>query len=218
MTQVRSILAAMMLCLASLAPHTSARGAQEWFAAGYSFSDELGGFEILGVSGSGTHDDPIVVEQRFMEVGPAVLVIRPSFAPTGWVDFRNSQFLQVSIVAVVTNASRRGWAGFDMELQEELGQPSVYSDGLSFDQLNSIGGRQFTSDRFALFTDLSEPYDRVRFEQGKVDHGETARFHIHLTDVTPVPEFYLLQEPQILMAGRDVGDGVSFASAKPPTD
>lgn len=208
----------MTLCLASLAPHTSARTEQEWFAAGYSFSDELGGFEILGVSGSGSQDDPIVVEQRLTEVGPAVLVIRPSFAPTGWVDFRNSQFLQVSIVSVVTNASRRGWAGFDMELQEELGQPSVYSDGLSFDQLHSLSGRQFTSDRFALFTDLSEPYDRVRFEQGKVDHGETARFRIHITDVTPVPKFYLLQEPQILMAGPDVPDGVSFASAKPLTD
>jgi hypothetical protein len=213
MTTVSTIIAAMTVCLAL---STALRAEQVWIAGDYSFSDELGGFEIVGVSGSGSEDDPFVVEQRLTELGPAVLVIRPTFVQSGWVDFRHNPFLRISVVAVITNASGRAWAGFDLELQEELGQPSVYRDGLSFDQLHTFDERLFASDKFALFTDLAEPYDRVRFEQGKVDHGETARFQMYITDVTPNQLFYLLQEPQLLMAGTVSPTATMLAAAGLP--
>ena len=104
----RTIIAALFGCL--MAP-VCAQAEQVWIAGDYSFSDELGGFEILGVSGTGSAGDPIVVEQRLTETGPAVLVIRAAFAPEGWVDFRYSPFLQISIVAVITNARHQAGAG-----------------------------------------------------------------------------------------------------------
>ena len=42
----------------------------------------------------------------------------------------------------------------------------------------------------------------LRFQDGSVDPGATVRFRFFVTDPTPVPEFYLLQDPQLLMARR----------------
>jgi hypothetical protein len=173
-----------------------------WEAGGFAFSDELGGFEITGLTGSGSADDPIVIHQRLDHVAPAVLVIRPLALQGAPVDLFRGPFLRLSIVTVVTNASRRVWNGFDLELQEELGQPSVHGDGLSFDQMKAFGERYFVSDRFAITTDSAEPYDRVRFHQGKVDPGERVSFQIYILDVSPNEEFYLVQEPQLLVVER----------------
>jgi hypothetical protein len=202
----------MLICLAAIAISQDARSGEIFEAGGYTFSDELGGFVILSVHGAGTEDDPIVVVQKITEVGPAVLVIRPASGQADWVDFRYTPFMQLSLVSVITNESRRVWAGFDLELQEELGQPSVYRDGLSFDQLHTFAERLFSSDKFAVFTDLTEPYDRIRFEQGKVDHGETAQFQMFITDVTPKEQFYLLQEPHLLVASGPRDTTMQFAS------
>jgi hypothetical protein len=60
----------------------------------------------------------------------------------------------------------------------------------------------FRSDSFAVSRQVFEPYDRVRFQDGSVDPGATVRFRFFITDPTPVPEFYLLQDPQVLMARR----------------
>lgn len=189
--------------------------AAEWQAGGFSFSDELGGFEILSVSGSGTAADPIVIVERIDVVGSAVLVIRRQ--PQAGDDGRmlTGAFVQFSLVTVVINGTSRNWVGFDLELQEELGQPSVYVDGLSFDQLKTFDDRVFTSDRFELFTDLTEPYDRIRFERGHVAPRETARFQVYITDVTPAAEFYLVQEPQLLVARHRSPEERRFAEAVP---
>ena len=45
----------------------------------------------------------------------------------------------------------------------------------------------------------------MRFELGSVDPGAQARFRFFITDPAPVKEFYLLQEPQLLMAGGPRG-------------
>src|SRR5215467_16246156 len=45
-------------------------------AGGLTFSDELGGFSILGVSGSGSLADPFVVVEELHSADEAVLVIR----------------------------------------------------------------------------------------------------------------------------------------------
>ncbi len=194
-------LSAVLICLSCLGLPVQAG---TWKAAGLVFSDELGGFRIDSVSGAGTLEDPVVIRQRVAGTEPTVLVVRldPDGDQIGRA-FTERNYLKISIVAEIVNESRRAWAGFDFELQEILGQPSVYRDGLSFDQVRSFGKRKFVSDRFNLFTDLTEPYDRVRFEQGHVDPGEMASFTYFVTDVTPINEFYVVQEPKLLTAQRD---------------
>ena len=189
MTPRRAILTGLFAALAPLAD----AAAGTWEAGSFRFSDELGGFEILSVTGTGVESDPVVVTERFTSPEPGTLVIR--LAPDAMAGF-----MRLAIVIVVINHSRRAWVGFDLELQEELHQPSVYVDGLSFDQMHVFTDRVFRSDRFTVYSDLTEPYDRVRFEGGHVDHGERVQMRFFITDVTPNREFYLLQEPQFLSA------------------
>jgi hypothetical protein len=47
-----------------------------WVAGGYGFSDELGGFRLVSVSGSGSVTDPIVIVEEITELDPVTLVIR----------------------------------------------------------------------------------------------------------------------------------------------
>lgn len=191
--------AAVLLWISVAFPGSGAAQQPVWFTkSGYSFSDELGGFKITGLGGTGSAADPILIRQDFLDTAPAVLVIRNMMLQGVPADLFRGPFLKLAIAIEVTNASQRVWAGFDLELQEELGQPSLHGDGLSFDQLKAFGDRYFTSDRFAVATDSAEPYDRVRFHQGKVDPGEAVRFHIFILDVSPTAEFYLVLEPQLL--------------------
>lgn len=169
-----------------------------WEAGGFAFSDELGGFEITGLEGSGSAGDHIRIYQRQDKVAPVVLVIRPLALQGGPVDLFRGPFLKLSLLIEVTNASHRVWNGFELELQEELGQPSLHGDGLSFDQMKVFGERHIVSDRFAVTSDHSEPYDRISFRQGKVDPGERLRLQIYILDVSPKAEFYLVLEPQLL--------------------
>ena len=179
-------------------------------AGGFVFSDDLGGFRLLSVSGSGVAEDPIVIVEEIIEAEPVVLRVnrvggRPSPGLSGGLGFLN-----LAVIKIVINASRRVWGGFDLELQQELSKPSGYGDGLSFDQLNTTR-EPFDSDRFALHRQLFEPYDRVRFQDGYVDPGDTVRFSFRITDPTPTAEFFLVQDPQLLMARRVV-PGPSLAA------
>ncbi len=177
---------------ASAAPFTT---------GGFTFSDELGGFRLLSVSGTGSADDPIIVEEELTGTGPVVLVIRRNVVrePTDpWA--RNGVWTAIYLTKVIRNRSRRIWAGFELELQEELHQPSIYGDGLSFDQGRAVPV-EIASDAFARNHRLFEPYDRIRFEDGSVDPDGSVTLEIHITDPTPVREFYLVQDPQILFAG-----------------
>ena len=170
-------------------------GAAEFHAGGYSFSDELGGFVLKSASGSGTALDPVVVVEEIEEVAPVTLVIRRHSRPGA----PHEPFAQLTLVKVILNRSERVWAGFEVELQEILKEPSVYGDGLSF---NQFGARppDAGSDSFSDNNRLYEPYDRIRFENGHVDPRASARFKLTITDPTPVREFYLVQDPQLLSA------------------
>ena len=179
--------------------------AKVWTAGGLTFSDELGGFRLISVSGRGSIEDPIVIVEELTSVEPVVLIIRGSQdrGREGAV-IPGRPILYLAVIKIVLNRSRRVWGGFDLELQQELGSPSPYGDGLSFDQMGGFGAR-LHSDRFATNRQIYEPYDRVRFEIGSVDPGAQARFRFFITDPTPVEEFYLLQEPRLLMAGTEGG-------------
>ena len=198
---MRSTLIATLLCL-GLAVSAKPVEAEAFIVGGLEFSDELGGFRLISVSGSGSLSDPIVVVEEITEVGPVVLVIRGEQmifledAPP-----RKAAFINLAVIKVVINATDRVWTGFDLELQSELGTPSPYEDGLSFDQLGSFSDEPFVSDSFSLAHRSPEPYDRVQFYDGSVDPGDAVRFNLFITDPTPALEFYLLQEPHLIIAG-----------------
>lgn len=191
MTRRLAILAALLLSIPALASAGPADDGR-WYAGDYSFSDELGGFRILSASGTGTLDDPIAISEEFYSADPVILVIRsgkpvgPRLLPEGAIHMR--------IVAL--NQSGLPWIEFEFELQEVRGKPSDFYDGLSFDQINP-NPAFISSDRFASFETRFESFDRLRFKEGYVDPKGRARFDFFITDVTPVPQFYLLQDPHV---------------------
>ncbi len=195
---VRKALGALVIfaVTAVLVPSSAIAADPVWHrAGGLEFSDRLGGFRILSVSGSGTIDDPIVIDQDFSGPGPFVITIRnPRMAGVGAI----APILRLWVVTRVRNAATGVWVGFDVELQEVLRRPSDYWDGLSFDQTVAVGTDRFQSDRFLEGERISEPHDRVRFKNGHVNAGAAAQFRFVITDMTPRSEFYLLQEPVLL--------------------
>jgi len=183
---------------------TGAGGAEpvddrRWYAGPYSFSDELGGYRILSVSGSGSATDPVEVIQEFGSIKPVTLVIRAAqpirpFSLFGSGSDYATGFIHFKIVPV--NASGQPWIEFAFELQETFGKPSDLLDGLSFDQASRNPG-YISSDHFGYFKDDFEPYDQLRFSNGHVDPSDRANFTFFITDFTPVSEFYLVEEPRI---------------------
>ncbi len=179
---------------------TQSVSAEIWSTGGYSFSDELGGFRLISVTGSGSLLNPIVIVEEMVDIGEIALVIRREERPSAEDGTtRPPSFLSISVTKIVVNRSGQAWAGFDMELREALDTPSPYGDGLSFDQLRTFS-RPLDSDSFAAGRRVDEPYDRVRFYGGYVDPGATARFKFYVTDPTTTRVFYLLQQPQYPIA------------------
>ena len=149
-----------------------------------------------GSAGLGTRSDPIRITKQVLSATPITLVIRatkpinpfahPSTHATGTLHF------DITIV----NASGLPWIGAEFELQEIIGQASVYGDGLSFDQRRT-SSYQTWSDRFAGNQQDFEPHDRILFHDGFVDPQEQARFQFLVTDLTPVATFYIRFDPRI---------------------
>lgn len=185
------------LCLAALSSWSSVASAETLEAGGLTFSDELGGFRLISASGSGKASDPIVLVEEITGMGPAVLTIRRSGgdhpqAPSFGVLVR-------SLVKVVINRSAWGWTGFDLELRSDVGEASVYSDGLSFDQVRVVE-EPLHSDAFAAAHTQDEPHDRLRFDQGRVKPEQAVRLAFNLVDINARPVFFLAQQPIILLA------------------
>lgn len=167
-----------------------------WAAGAYSFSDELGGFRITGASGIGTKDDPLVITEELNSATPVTLTIRArrpieAFGKAGDV-VNGVMYMRIDVL----NNSALPWVEFQFELQEILDQPSVFGDGLSFDQRNKTPDN-IVSSNFADFDRQFEPYDRLLFKNGKVDPLKTATFEFLITDYTPRWTFYLVQDPRI---------------------
>jgi hypothetical protein len=118
-------------------------------AGGLTFSDELGGFRLISVTGSGSLLDPIVIVEETLDIGETVLVIRSRKEPPAkGADIHPPAFLNIAVTKIVPNRTCHAWAGFDMELREVLDAPSPYGDDLSFDQMRSFD-RPMDSDNFA---------------------------------------------------------------------
>ena len=133
------------MAAAGLAGAGSSRS--RWEAGAYSFSDELGGFRIVGVSGTGTKEDPIVIREEINSATPVTMVIRTvrPIRPFDYSGLYANGFLHVRIE--VLNNSELPWIEFEFELQEHLGKASVFGDGLSFDQRRTDSGN-ISSDSF----------------------------------------------------------------------
>ena len=133
---------------------------RQWPAGPYSFSDELGGFLIRGVTGTGTRDDPIVVHEELESATPVTLTIR-AIRPIRPFDSSGeyvSGILYMRVLAL--NDSGQPWVEFEFELQEILGRPSTFGDGLSFDQRSKIP-EHIASPDFATFSREFAPYARL---------------------------------------------------------
>ncbi len=158
---------------------------------GLTFSDELGGFDIVKASGSGSLADPFVLTEEFTGEGPAILVIRGMTHRFG-NRIRSHHDVGFALTKIVRNRTKRPWSLFNLELREFLDQASPFGDGLSFGQA-SEAGRPFRSDRFTETLETTEPFDGVQFFGGVVQPGETVAVSVVVTDTTPRWEFYLLQ-------------------------
>ncbi|MGH1479533.1 MAG: hypothetical protein ACRBM6_12590 [Geminicoccales bacterium] len=169
-------------------------------AGGLSFSDELGGFRLISASGQGTPADPIVLIEELTSLNPAVLTIRQAGSSTARSPAQS--VLLRSLVKVVINRSAWRWSGFDLELRGAGGRASIYTDGLSFDQLRMVR-QPLSSDQFAEIRTQDEPFDRLQFDHGRVEPDQTVRLGFNIVDINPHAIFYLAQEPIVLMAERE---------------
>ncbi|TIS93118.1 MAG: hypothetical protein E5W82_15860 [Mesorhizobium sp.] len=188
---------AALLALSPLAPvYAHADPQKVWAAGAYSFSDELGGFRITGASGIGTKENPLVITEELNSATPVTMTIRTTkpiqpFGSAG--EFANGlMYMRIDVL----NNSGQAWVEFQFELQEVLDQPSVFGDGLSFDQRNKTPDNIWSSG-FSDFDREFEPYDRLLFRNGKIDALKTANFDFLITDYTPRWTFYLVQDPRI---------------------
>ena len=88
MTRHLRILAALLsLSLISAGPADDGR----WYAGEYSFSDELGGFRILSVTGAGTKSDPIEIDEE-LDVAAPVTLVRTHGSLRFYVSFRGVEY------------------------------------------------------------------------------------------------------------------------------
>jgi hypothetical protein len=167
-----------------------------WYSGAYSYSDEMGGFRILSVRGTGARDDPVEITQEFESASAAILVIRAErpIRMHGMNPEHATGMLHMRIVAV--NNTGLPWIGFEFELQERLGEPSIFGDGLSFDQRRT-DGVTISSTAFRRFEREFEPYDRILFTEGVIDPLMSGSFEFFVTDFTPKRTFYLKQDPAI---------------------
>ena len=202
-----------MAVAATLAPATIGASAEPMTRDGITFSDELGGFRILDLSGSGTLDDPFVLIEEVSSDSGAVLVIR---GLTG--AFGNRVATQhatgFALRKVVINSTGQDWLRYEIELREHLVASSPYEDGLSFGQASNRPPEN--SDRFASVASVDEPYDALSFADGIVPPGTVVSFGMVITDETPQPTFLVVQQvlQVVSMPGLEEGTPAGYAYAK----
>lgn len=178
-------------------PSASAEEEQKvWVTGGYSFSDELGGFKIVAAGGNGTAENPFAITQEVLSASPVTMVIRAQ-KPIRAFDYSGKSANGFTHFRIeVVNSSGLAWLECEFELQEILHKPSIFGDGLSFDQRKS-DSEKVSSNSFAHWSRDFEPYDKLLFNDGKVDPMATASFTFLVTDFTPRRTFYLVFDPRI---------------------
>lgn len=175
-------------------------GARPVTLEGLTFSDELGGVELVDGWGTGTLDDPFVLVEVITGTGPATLVVRGASWRFG-NRIRSHHEIGFALTKIVHNQTEIPWPIFNLELRELQESASPFGDGLSFGQATEAG-RPFTSDRFTTSDDVAEPYDGITFYGGLIRPGEQVTLSFVVTDTTPRWEFFLLQRRDSPLAFR----------------
>ena len=190
----------ILILTASLGIELKSARADPISTGGFSFSDELGGFRLVSVSGDGTITKPFVIVEELLDIFPVILVIRRQVVPK---DHEHrppiAQRVIIYVEKNILNLSNKIWSGFDLELRQDLNKPSTFGDGLSFDQIMRRSS-DITADKFAKHHRIFEPRDKICFEQGYVDPGKQLRLTLPISDTTPVSKFYLAQAPRFRTA------------------
>lgn len=182
---------------------------------GLIFSDELGGFDLVSVSGSGSLDDPITVVERVTGNRAITLTIR-NFGRDFGNRIGSQHVAAFAMRKVVINDTGHVWRNYQMELREVTTRHSPYGDGLSFGQ-NSYIGLHYTKSSFPKIQRFDEPEDTLGFSGMEVAPGEQAEFSFIISDMSPVSVFYLLQLPlQPLSQNSPISDQqMEWASTVP---
>ena len=182
---------------------------------GLVFSDELGGFELVDVSGSGTLDDPITVVERVTGDRAITLTVR-NFGRDFGNRIGSQHVAAFAMRKIVINDSSHIWRNYQMELREVTTRHSPYGDGLSFGQ-NSYIGLHYTKSNFPKVQRFDEPEDTLGFSGMEVTPGERAEFSFIVSDMSPVSVFYILQVPLQPLSdnGPATAPGVEWASSVP---
>src|SRR3546814_10390729 len=89
---------------------------------GVTFSDELGGFTLLGVTGRGLLEDPFVVIEEVTGPGEIVLVIR-GLAPRFGNRIGSQHMVGFAMTKVAINRTGRRLYDYELELREEPDSP-----------------------------------------------------------------------------------------------
>lgn len=178
--------------------HNSAACADSFSAGSLTFSDELGGFRILSVAGTGALGDPFIIIEEVTGPEEPILVIRGLTTLFG-NRVGTHHLAGFALTKVAINRTTDEWNLYDMELRELIDSQSPYGDGLSFGQASTIG-RPFQSSVFTFNHEVEEPYDSVSFSQGRVRPDETVSFNLIITDTSPISPFLLLQHPAKVVA------------------
>ena len=172
---------------------------------GLTFSDELGGVEIMQGWGTGTLDDPFVLVEEITAHEPAILMVRGMTHAFG-NRIRSHHDVGFALTKIVRNRTEQAWSQFDLELREFIDHPSPFGDGLSFGQASEVG-RPFSADRFGDMIETREPYDGISFFDGAVEPGETVVISVVITDTTPRYDFFLFQKRDSPLAHAPVSPG-----------
>jgi hypothetical protein len=166
---------------------------------GVTFSDERGDFTILKVTGHGTLTDPFVIVED-VTGGAPILVIR-GFDTRFGNRIGSQHVMGMAVTKMVINHTGAAWTQYRLELRTTPDSPSTYGDGLSFGQ-GWAKKPAAVSSNFPNVQETDEPYDAIDFDQGRVEPEKASTFDFFVTDMTPKPEFFLLQQPVRSVACR----------------
>ena len=190
---------------AALAATPLVADAEPLTSEGITFSDELGGFVIRSLTGTGRLDDPFVLVEEVTGDGEAILVVSGLAG-----DFGNRVETQhatgFALHKVVINSTSQNWVNYEIELREDRTASSPYEDGLSFGQ--AADRPPVGSDRFDTVANVDEPYDGLSFQGGLVAPGDSVTFTMIVTDETPRSAFLIVQHALLVVSDARLDSGL----------
>lgn len=199
-----------LLIVATLAGTPLVAVAEPMTSEGITFSDELGGFTIRSLTGTGRLEDPFVLVEEVTGDGEAVLIVSGLAS-----DFGNRVETQhmtgFALHKVVINSTSQNWVNYEIELRESPSASSPYEDGLSFGQ--AAERPPVSSDRFDTVANVDEPYDGLSFQGGLVAPGNSVTFTMIVTDETPRSDFLIVQHALLVVSdARPLDSGLERAT------